>query len=53
MWLGPVLLLMSCLVIPGLVALILYYNMFSWIRKALITIRDKGAYFDDPTTILS
>lgn len=53
MWLGPVLLLLSCLAIPGLVALILYYNMFSWIRNALITIRDKGEYFDDPTKILN
>lgn len=52
-WLGPVLLLLSCLAIPGLVALIMYYNMFSWIRKALITIRDEGEYFDDPTKILN
>lgn len=50
MWLGPVLLLMSCLVIPGLVALIMYYNMFSWIRNALVTIRDKGEYVDPQTS---
>lgn len=52
MWLGPVLYVFGC-GIGHLVALVLYYNMFSWIRKALITIRDEGEYFDDPSQILN
>ena len=52
MWLGPVLYVFGC-GIGQLIALVLYYNMFSWIRKALITIRDEGEYFDDPTKILN
>jgi hypothetical protein len=53
MWLGPVLFLLFCTVVAPLIALIMYYNMFSWIRQALITIRDEGEYFDDPTKILN
>lgn len=52
MWLGPVLYIFGC-GIGQLVALVLYYNMFSWIRKALITIRDEGEYFDDPAQVLN
>jgi hypothetical protein len=47
MWLGPVLMVGYCLVIPPLVALIMYYNMFSWIRKDLIALRD-GTPFPSP-----
>ncbi|MBX3379906.1 MAG: hypothetical protein KF805_07410 [Phycisphaeraceae bacterium] len=47
MWLGPVLMLGYCLIIPPLVAMIMYYNMFSWIRKDLIALRD-GIPFPSP-----
>ncbi len=47
MWLGPVLLVFGC-GIGGLVALILYYNMFSWIRNALIEIQNDGAREPNP-----
>ncbi|MBS0190719.1 MAG: hypothetical protein U0573_02355 [Phycisphaerales bacterium] len=40
MWLGPILIVLYCTLICPLIALILYYNMFSWIRSALISLRD-------------
>lgn len=51
MWLGPVLYIFGC-GIGQLVALVLYYNMFSWIRNALVTIRDKGE-FAEPSSVVS
>jgi len=39
MWLGPLLLIFGC-GIGGLIALILYYNMFGWIRASLVDIRN-------------
>lgn len=32
------------------VSLIMYDNMFSWIQKALVTIRDEGSYVDPQTS---
>ncbi|MFO0859846.1 MAG: hypothetical protein U0570_04755 [Phycisphaerales bacterium] len=46
MWLGPVLFVFGC-GIGGLIALIMYYNMFSWMRKALIAIRAGEDHSDD------
>ncbi|MBN8598728.1 MAG: hypothetical protein J0L78_13740 [Planctomycetes bacterium] len=41
LWLGPILLLFFCFVIPPLIAVVLYYNMLSWIRTELNAIRSE------------
>jgi hypothetical protein len=41
MWLGPLLLLMSCFLVPALVAMVLYYNMLEWVRVDLKRIREQ------------
>lgn len=41
LWLGPILLLFFCFVIPPLIAVVLYYNMLSWIRTELKAIRSE------------
>jgi hypothetical protein len=38
-WLGPLLGVLFFCVLAPLIALIMYYNMFSWIRKDLVAIR--------------
>lgn len=42
MWLGPVLFVFFLCFLAPLIAMIMYYNMFSWMRKDLIALL-KGA----------
>ncbi|MBX3387879.1 MAG: hypothetical protein KF691_00340 [Phycisphaeraceae bacterium] len=41
MWLGPLLSLPYCLLIPPLIALVLYGNLLSWVKEALTQIAEQ------------
>jgi hypothetical protein len=44
MWLGPLLLVFGCLVIPYIVALVLYLNLLNWVRIDIGRIRTESRH---------